>query len=104
MPADHQAGATVAREDDVQTDDDRVHFRLVVVGLVLNIVAKGSIGCYETLSVSYAQANLKMDGPTVGYYVAACGVLGVAFLLSFKQWGGSLMMWNSFCTASGSWS
>ena len=37
--------------------------------------------------MSYAQANLKMDGPTVGYYVAACGVLGVAFLLSFKQLG-----------------
>ena len=40
VPADRQAGATVAREDGVQTDDDRAHFRLVVVGLVLNIITK----------------------------------------------------------------
>ena len=87
VPADRSTSSTVAREDGVQNEDDRAHFRLVVVGLVLNIITKGSIGCYETLGVSYAQANLKMDGPTVGYYVAACGVLGVAFLLSFKQLG-----------------
>ena len=60
---------------------------MVVVGLVLNIITKGAIGCYETLGVSYAQANLHLDGPTVGYYVAACGLGGVVLLLSFKRLG-----------------
>ena len=51
------------------------------------VITKGSIGCYETLGVAYAQANLDLPGPTTGYYVAACGAVGVAFLLSFKQLG-----------------
>ena len=86
VPADRAATVMEAREEGPE-DDDRTHFRLVVVGLVLNIITKGAIGCYETLGVSYAQANLHLDGPTVGYYVAACGLGGVVLLLSFKRLG-----------------
>ena len=66
---------------------DRRHARLVAVGLVLNVVTKGSIGCYETLGVSYAQAELGLPGPVVGYYVSASGLVGVLFLLSFRPLG-----------------
>lgn len=55
-----------------------------VVGLVLNVITKGSIGCYETIGVVYAQQAFNMAGPTVGYVVAACGFCGVCALLSFK--------------------
>ena len=67
--------------------EDRKHFRLVVVGLVLNIITKGCIGCFETLGVSYASTNLNLPGPQTGMVVAGCGLLGVLFLLSFKQLG-----------------
>ena len=59
----------------------------MVVGLVLNIITKGSIGCYETLGVSYAETNLQLSGPKTGMVVAGCGLLGVVFLLSFKALG-----------------
>ena len=45
--------------------------RLVVVGLVLNIITKGSIGCYETLGVNFAEMNLGISGPAMGVYVCA---------------------------------
>ncbi|KAH8096499.1 major facilitator superfamily-like protein [Aureococcus anophagefferens] len=79
------ARASAARR--VGRDADRRHARLVAVGLVLNVVTKGSIGCYETLGVSYAQAELGLPGPVVGYYVSASGLVGVLFLLSFRPLG-----------------
>lgn len=54
------------------------------VGLVLNVITKGSIGCYETIGVIYAQQAFGASGPTVGYVVALCGFCGVCALLSFK--------------------
>ena len=33
---------------------------------MLNIITKGSIGCYETLGVSYAEQNLQLSGPKTG--------------------------------------
>mmetsp|Transcript_8237 Transcript_8237/g.25767 ORF Transcript_8237/g.25767 Transcript_8237/m.25767 type:complete len:456 (+) Transcript_8237:843-2210(+) len=63
------------------------HVRVVTVGLLLNVVTKGIVGCYETLGVQYAMVNLDMTGEATGLVVAVCGVLGVAFLLSFKQLG-----------------
>ena len=54
---------------------------------MLNIITKGSIGCYETLGVSYAETNLQLSGPKTGMVVAGCGLLGVVFLLSFKALG-----------------
>lgn len=55
-----------------------------VVGLVLNVITKGSIGCYETIGVMYAQQAFKMSPATVGYVVGACGSIGVFSLLQFK--------------------
>ena len=51
------------------------------------VITKGSIGCYETLGVNYAQSNLDMSGPVVGYYVSVAGAVGVLALLSFKCLG-----------------
>jgi len=88
VPAEKSAQtAPAALEEGAARAADRRHANLVWTGLVLNVITKGSIGCYETLGVAYAQANLDLPGPTTGYYVAACGAVGVAFLLSFKQLG-----------------
>ncbi|KAJ8598339.1 hypothetical protein CTAYLR_002976 [Chrysophaeum taylorii] len=54
------------------------------VGLILNVITKGAIGCYETIGVMYATGTFGMAPPVVGYVVGACGFLGVAALLSFK--------------------
>ena len=89
VPAEKAARAPAAAEEAPGSPgaEDRKHFRLVVVGLVLNIITKGSIGCYETLGVSYAETNLQLSGPKTGMVVAGCGLLGVVFLLSFKALG-----------------
>ena len=63
------------------------HVRVVTVGLLLNVVTKGIVGCYETLGVQYAMVNLDMTGEATGLVVAVCGVLGVAFLLSSTPHG-----------------
>ena len=67
VPAEKAARAPAAEEAPGSPGaEDRKHFRLVVVGLVLNIITKGSIGCYETLGVSYAEQNLQLSGPKTG--------------------------------------
>lgn len=68
IPAEKAARAPAAAEEAPGSPgaEDRKHFRLVVVGLVLNIITKGSIGCYETLGVSYAEQNLQLSGPKTG--------------------------------------
>ena len=64
-----------------------------LVGLLLNVVTKGSIGCYETIGVVYALQAFKMPGPDVGYVVAMCGFIGVCALLGFKYLS---KIWDDF--------
>ena len=51
-PATRAADAE-APADPAEAAEDRRHFRLVLVGLILNVVTKGSIGVYETLGVNF---------------------------------------------------
>ena len=90
VPAERAAPPPAARDAAPPLEQRaaaRRHFNVVCVGLALNVITKGCIGCYETLGVNYAQSNLGLSGPTTGYYVSACGVVGVAFLLSFRCLG-----------------
>lgn len=87
IPAHRSAARAGVDDPPASAADDAKHFRLVCVGLALNVITKGCIGCYETLGVQYAAANLGLSGPVTGYYVSACGVVGVCFLLSFPLLG-----------------
>lgn len=88
QPAQAQRMA-IARNNELNGDADATSTETrqdycAVVGLVLNVITKGSIGCYETILVVYANKALNMGSPTVGFVVAACGFWGVCALLSFK--------------------
>jgi len=50
--------------------------------MLLNIAAKGSIGCFETIGVSYAQSYFDMESSQAGFAVGICGTFGVIALLS----------------------
>mmetsp|Transcript_9379 Transcript_9379/g.13005 ORF Transcript_9379/g.13005 Transcript_9379/m.13005 type:complete len:168 (-) Transcript_9379:116-619(-) len=77
---------TALSQQPILTDDQKKRREdlCAIVGLLLNVITKGSIGCYETIGVIYAQQNFQMPGPDVGYVVAACGAVGVGFLLAFN--------------------
>ncbi|KAJ1462019.1 major facilitator superfamily domain-containing protein [Pelagophyceae sp. CCMP2097] len=82
MPAATDAPDRLVDLPDAATRRREVGFMLA--GLLLNVVTKGSIGCYETLGVVFAEVNLDLDGQAVGYVVSVCGACGVIALLSFK--------------------
>lgn len=89
LHAKHEREAAVARATagitaSVNLASRRDENFFAVVGLILNVITKGSIGCYETIGVIYAEQSFRMQGPTVGYVVAVCGFCGVCALLSFK--------------------
>ena len=48
--------------------------------------ALGAFADFRAVAV-YAQAELGLPGPVVGYYVSASGLVGVLFLLSFRPLG-----------------
>jgi MFS transporter, ceroid-lipofuscinosis neuronal protein 7 len=58
-------------------------FDACVLGcMLLNVSTKGSIACFETLGVAYAETHFNMEAQFAGMLVATCGTFGVLALLS----------------------
>jgi MFS transporter, ceroid-lipofuscinosis neuronal protein 7 len=53
--------------------------------MLLNVSTKGSIGCFETLGISFAATYFDMGPSSVGTIVACCGSVGVVALLCMGQ-------------------
>lgn len=49
--------------------------------MLLNVATKGSIACFETLGIEYAQTHFNMVSQHAGMLVATCGTFGVVALL-----------------------
>ena len=50
--------------------------------MLLNVATKGSIACFETLGIEYAETHFNMVSQNAGMLVATCGTFGVFALLS----------------------
>lgn len=49
--------------------------------MLLNVSTKGSIACFETLGIEYAETHFNMLSQQAGMLVATCGTFGVVALL-----------------------
>ena len=49
--------------------------------MLLNVATKGSIACFETLGIAYAETHFNMVSQQAGMLVATCGTFGVIALL-----------------------
>jgi len=54
----------------------------MIVCMLLNVVTKGSIACFETIGIKTAVAQFGLDSSVAGMIVSTCGSIGVAALLS----------------------
>lgn len=50
--------------------------------MLLNVATKGSIACFETLGIEYAETHFNMASQHAGMLVATCGTFGVLALLA----------------------
>jgi len=58
---------------------------MVAWGLIMNIVTKGSVSCYETLGTIVAIGVFGLPKSSAGFLFAFCGFMGVFALLSMHQ-------------------
>lgn len=70
-----------AHPEEVST---RLWRSMVAWGLIMNVVTKGSVACYETLGTIVAIGSFGMSKPDAGFLFSSCGFLGVFALLSMK--------------------
>lgn len=63
---------------------DRTYF-LIALGL-LNLFLKGTMSCFETLGINFAEARFHLSNEQTANIISACGFFGSLILLTIKIW------------------
>ena len=85
--------AVKSKKSQKRMEQDEVANRVTSVGItvynaailgcnVLNVSAKGSIGSFETMGISFAESHFGLQPAVAGIIVSICGMVGVCSLLS----------------------
>ena len=53
--------------------------------MLLNVATKGTIACFETMGIEFAESHFNMHRATAGTIVASSGAVGVLMILSMGQ-------------------